>query len=276
MGIDENGTMKEKFRGLPKKAYEAVKASQLATGKREKAFEGKVNIALEKKAMKQAIAPKKPTYLKKGYKAQVTKGALGLMKAFMPTESASASQGQMSSGRGRGRPTQSFKYQIPGVGPVPIQAFKRYISQQKAMARLNRELAIARAGQQPPPDHVRGGYPGAPDETDRFLAEDSMADQIAQQQFAQQQFAQPQMPQQQGRRITAASFVTGARNLMGSQQQPARISLMGSQQQRFSQPMYPGQRNPDLWDLWGNTGPKILNTPNIFNRPRPDRRLPLV
>jgi hypothetical protein len=86
----------------------------------------------------------------------------------------------------------------------------------------------------------------------------------------------PQQMQQQGRRFSAASFINGARNLLGGQQQQQGISLMGSQQQRFAQPQYPGQRNPALLDIWGRREDNILNVPNIFNRPRADGRLPLV
>jgi hypothetical protein len=261
------------LKGVPRRAIEDWKKSITKTANKEEAYAQKALATAQTKRLSQEYSTRKPAHLKRGYRSQVTKGAMGLFKALVPNETASASS-DGNSGRGRGRPTQSFKYQIPGVGPVPIQAFKRYISQQKAMARLQRELAISRAGQMPPPDHVRGNF-NAPDETDRFLTEDSTMDQMAQQQFAQQQM-NPQQMQQQGRRFSAASFINGARNLLGGQQQQQGISLMGSQQQRFAQPQYPGQRNPALLDIWGRREDNILNVPNIFNRPRADGRLPLV
>lgn len=235
----------------------------------------------QKKVWKERYSRKRPSSLKKGWGAGVTKGVKGLLGAFTVSDEqlqgAGGSSSPGSSGRGRGRPVGSYRYVIPGVGPVPIQAFKRYLTQQKALQRLNRELAVARAGQMPPPDHVRGNF-AAPDETDRFLAEDSVMDQMAQQQFAQQQMTPDQSMQMPRRKFDVSGFLNKAANVMTggmSGQQQNRISLMGSQQ-RFAQPQYPGQPNPALIDIWGNRGPKILAQRNIFNVPRADGRLPLV
>lgn len=268
------------------KKLEKYYQGKTPSGRRELAREKFLRKA-EEKRFGQRYSFKKQPSLKKGWGSGVSKIGKGLMAAFMPSEQqlqpVSASSGGYS-GRGRGRPMQTYSPKMLPDGTVvrmPVQAYKRLVSAQRAQMRFQAELARTRASMQPPPDHVRGyGGQAVMDETDRFLAEDSMADQMAQQQFAQQTMQPQQMPQQQGRRFTAASFVAGARNLLGGPQQPSgRISLMGSAgQQPGSRITLLGgqQRNPDLWDIWGNTGPKILAAQNIFNRPRADGKFPLA
>ena len=100
--------------------------------------------------------------------------------------------------------------------------------------------------------------------------------QMAQElQGAQQQMMPQDMAMQQPRRrFDVSRFVSSVANVMTggmAQQQPARINLMGSQQQRFgSLP-----QGPTKISLFGNRQNNILNAPNIFNR-RGDGRMPLV
>lgn len=43
--------------------------------------------------------------------------------------------------RGRGRPRQSYKYSIPSKGPVPVHIYKKWLTRQRALARLRAEVS---------------------------------------------------------------------------------------------------------------------------------------
>ncbi|MGC9309798.1 MAG: hypothetical protein ACP5D2_03845, partial [Candidatus Nanoarchaeia archaeon] len=164
--------------------------------------------------------------------------------------------------QGRGRTEGSYKYSIPGVGPVPIQAYKRWKSQVKAQARLQRELRQARLAAQVPPDHVRGYGGGA---EDAWL----MAEDMSQPQEMMPQEMEQSMPMAPPRR----KFGFG--NLLGGFGQPQQFDEFGPPiQSQFREgprpPMQAGMGRSSRLRIWGDPmreGSNILNAPNIFNNP---------
>ena len=215
-----------------------------------------------------AAGKKMPAYLKKEYGKAVVAGGYKLARnlvnpsimseeQFMGTAS---SRGSSQPGRGRGRPTGTYTYQIPGVGPVPIQAYKRWISQQKAMQRVQAELAKARMSIQPSPQEMPQGY-GYPDAEDAFLnTEDQSA--LQQMQMAQMQQAQQQvnMPQQQSRFNVA--------NIFRRPQQMPGSDIQFAQRPPMSPGAGPSVQRLQIWGEPSQTDPRnnILNAPNVFNR----------
>jgi hypothetical protein len=237
----------------------------------------------EKKAEAVLKAKRKlPAYLrggKKGFGREAVKGIERLGRAFLNPSMMSEAQflgtqaapGQSQPGRGRGRPMQSFTPKMLPDGTIvtmPVQAFKRAVSMQKAQMRLQAELQkTARLEAYPSPDQVPMR---AYDEEDKFLDTEDQSAMAAfqqRQQMAQMQAqGQPGMPQQRSR--------WDIRNMFG-RQQPQYPQQMGPGGSQFVQapPMSPASGQVQRLSFWNggmNTVDKsrnIMNAPNVFNKP---------
>ena len=211
---------------------------------------------------------KVPIYQKASFGKSIRTGLQGLGRAIVNPSIMSESQFYGSSpagqqaGRGRGRPTGTYTYVIPGIGPVPIQAYKRWQSSQRAQQRVQNELMKARFDMQPSQNEMPQGY-------GQYSAEDAFAgaeDNSAMQQFQMQQaMAQQQAQQQVARPGMMQRFAGMFRPQQQMQQQgPAMV-------QRAPMGVGMGQSSSRMavWNGGGLTVPKernILNAPNVFNR----------
>ena len=204
---------------------------------------------------------------RKSYQGQ---GALALAQSLgIPT--GVEAQGGVSSGkkssRGRGRPSGTFKYYVPGVGKVPIDVYKKYITQQKAQLRYQAEIEkVKRYAAPVPPDHTGRGYPGEfayADEPDMDMGGQAMP-------YPDEQAPQgPPKPNVFQRLQALAAQKRMQRQMGGVQGQPGQPSLMQPSQSRIT--LMQGQPRAPRMNVWG--GPQgtqsdnILSNPNIFNNP---------
>jgi hypothetical protein len=197
-----------------------------------------------------------------GFK-KIQKGIVGaVLNPGIPSQSSfyGSSQSGGAVSRGRGRPVGTYTYVIPGMGPVPIQAYKRWQSQQRAMQRVQNELMKARFNMQPSAQEMPQGY-------GQFSAEDAFAgqeDNAALQQFQMQQAMAAQQAQQQVARPGMLQRFTQMFNpqpQQGPNMVPRAPMAVGTSQ------MVPRM---GIWNGGGLTVPRernILNAPNVFNRP---------
>jgi hypothetical protein len=244
-----------------------------------------------------------PSYLKKKNLAESRKVSLGVAGMFGYQNPAELAGGDTmtasyqtlmgggaypsggtgrSAGRGRGRPVQSFTPKMLPDGTVvrmPVQAYKRAVSAQKAQYRLQQAMAQARLEAQPSPQEMpRGTGYGAEDQFNYQQQPQYPQQQMQQQGYPQQMQQQPQQ-QSMGQRLMAGLTRFG-NSLMPGQAQASSYPQQSSQfqgQMVQAPPMSAGTYPTRRISLWG-TGvgiPKeqnILNTPNVFNRPN-DARL---
>ncbi|MCP3685540.1 MAG: hypothetical protein GY861_23060 [bacterium] len=270
---------KEKFlRSLEKKEAKAALTKRFSGRLTETAIAEKRQQLKTRKALKKRFDT--PGFLKKGFGQGAISGVAGALTAMSrPQQPQGVSQGFAGRssgggsvpGRGRGRPEGSFTYSIPGVGPVPIAVYKKYLTQVKAQARLQRELQSAQLSATPPPDHVRGGMI---DEMDQFVSADGQAEMMAQQQLMEQQaaaqmaarggFGRGQGQGQgvgRGLRNAAARLAAMDRAPMGSPQVAQGQRFAGGAGSGVGQPQRVGL------DVWGRGGSSILQAQNMFNNP---------
>ena len=247
-------------------------------GMRQERFKQASSFA--KKVYSEAVMPGRivGSKLQKGYgsmlKSKVkAQGIAGMIKQFAPAQGgmmiediggSQQYQSQGGTGRGRGRPNQSFTPKfLPGVGVVrmPVQAYKRALTMQKAKMRLQQELQKSRLSSMPMSQEM------PPQE---YGAEEVWAMQQPQQQMQMpQQEMYPQQQQQPGGGFGrfASNFGSAMQKIGGylaprppmsaGYGQVERTPVWGGQQQ-MQQPMRP----QNILATPGN----ILNTPNIFNR----------
>jgi len=250
------GTQEEKEQILAeakaglKKEQRAEKLARLqATGQRF----GKMSTPVTRTISKAYAKPRKGQ--------GVGKVALGVTGMLGIPGGQSVSMGKKGSGRGRGRPAKSYKYSIPGIGPVPIQAYKRYMSQLKAQARLQRELKMARLSAQAPPDHVRGG--GGAD--DAWL----MSEDMSQPQQGMPEF-EPQMAPAGGKGFGGFRMPGFGRGAPMQQFDEFGNPIQGQPILGRKPPMSAGIGGSGRLNIWGRPmkeGKNILNAKNVFNNP---------
>jgi len=115
---------------------------------------------------------------------------------------------------GRGRPKGSYKYSIPGRGKVSVFEYKKWLTQQRALARVKalQHIKALEAGQAQalPDEQVLEGYKEMGEEeyeeaptqqpVQRRVVQRPTPEQIRQYQMAQQRYRQSQQYQQQVRR----------------------------------------------------------------------------
>jgi hypothetical protein len=241
----------------------------------EGSSQGRKQLRLEK--YKKGITEKQfkqrqalPGYLKgTKKKVSVSKAISGLAQAMINPQIMSEQQfygsapAGRSSGAGRGRPSGSFTPKMLPSGQMvnmPVQAYKRAVSMQKAQMRMQAELAKARMSMQPSQAEMPRGY-GEYDTEDKFL---DTEDQSALQEMQMRQMMQQQA---RGQPQAAASREWSLRNLL-------RPSQPQYPEQQFVQrpPMSAGTGPVQRLNIWGGTkeDPRnnILNAPNVFNKPR--------
>ena len=169
--------------------------------------------------------------------------------------------GKKGKGTGtKGRPKQSFKYSIPGVGPVGIYEYRKYISARnramkyQAKAQLIEAKSMARQYQQQAPSQQ---------ETQYMQQQAAEPQQYQQYQEQPQQYQQQQYQQQQQQYQPQEQYSNGP-IAQQSMAQPKTYSPYEQQMLASQQPL--PQTNAQ-GPVQGKTGGSILDARNVFAQP---------
>lgn len=176
------------------------------------------------------IKPKQPKF---------SKAVLGLTKAFLPEGAEDFESTQVGGGKGRvkegrGRPHGTYKSRyVPGVGvvKVPTHVYNRMMAEAKAKRRLDEAKRLALAQQQMEAEQIAMSQDPRfqPSSEDVWADSEDMEHETRLQTLNQQQALQQQMGGMQGQ-VQPSLAQRGVRGIVN---QVGRITLMGSEREKF-------------------------------------------